>query len=125
MGGFLQTGVCINSLFLLKNLLSLFIAWLFDKNEEISNSHNANLAYRSWGSIWIYPVLVAIVFVPGFIENSAIAVGLTMAFAYMLALLVSILRVWVMDAKKYYKIFYLCALEIAPLFFLLYWLKSH
>lgn len=124
-GDFFRLVFVLILFFLLKNLLSLLIAWLFDKNLEISNSHNANLAYRSWGAIWIYPVLIAIVFVPGLVENSRILVSITIAFAYVLALLVSIFRVWVMHAEKYYKIFYLCALEIAPLFFLFSWLKSH
>lgn len=111
--------------FLLKNFASLFIAWLFDKNIEITTSHNANLAYRTWGSIWLYPVLVAAVFIPNLSESSATLVSIAIAAVYILALIVSIFRVWAMAAKKYYKILYLCALEITPIVFLFYWLKSH
>ena len=111
--------------FLLKNFIGLFVAWLFDKNEEVSYSHNANLAYRIWSSIWVFPLLLFLVFVPFLKENSSFLAALVLVIAYTLSMTVGVLRLWAMNAYKYYKIFYLCALEIGPLLILIFWLKNH
>lgn len=111
--------------FLLKNLIGLFVAWLFDKNEEVSLSYNANLAYRIWASMWVYPLLVFLVFVPFLKENTNILAAIILALGYAFAISIGVLRLWSMSAPKYYKIFYLCALEIGPMVILIFWLKNH
>lgn len=115
----------ITLFFLIKNFFALFIGWLFDKNIEIAHSQNANLIYRSWFSIWIFPVLIGTTFIPNFTWiGQKLLIGMIM-IAYVTALIISIIRIWDAIEGKYYKIFYLCALEIMPLIFLVYWLKSH
>lgn len=111
--------------FLVKNFIGLFVAWLFGKNEEVTVSHNANLAYRIWASIWVYPLLVFLVFVPFLKGNSSILAAIILSLGYALSMSVGILRLWSISASKYYKIFYLCTLEIGPLVILIFWLKNH
>jgi hypothetical protein len=111
--------------FLIKNFFTLFIGWLFDVNHEIAYSQNANLIYRSWSSIFILPILLVVTFVPDFFVFGQKLLIVILSASYALALAISIFRVWEMTVSKYYKIFYLCALEITPLFFLVFWFKDH
>ena len=123
-GDFFRLLFIIVLFFLVKNFLSLFVAWLFDLNDFVANSHNANLVYRIWSSIWVFPVFILVLFVPSFSDFGKWILSFFISAAYLLAFSVSIFRVWLLPIRKYYKIFYLCALEITPLFFLFYWLNG-
>ncbi len=110
--------------FVVKNLVGLFVGWVFEQSEEIAGAQNVNLAYRMWTSILILPVCALLIyFTPAYpvvYYLLAVLIGLGFYFAFQF----SLLKIWRIQARGYYKIFYLCALEITPLLFLLGWLKS-
>ncbi|MEQ9261846.1 MAG: DUF4271 domain-containing protein [Owenweeksia sp.] len=110
--------------FLSKNFLALLIGWLFVQQENIAVVQNTGLAYRSWSALWLLPLLVLVTFTPGLRESGSYVVLFFMAGGYLLALLISSLRLWDLHGGTNYKILYLCALEIIPFSFLIYWLKS-
>jgi hypothetical protein len=110
--------------FLFKNFMGLLVGWVFHKSDEIAEAQNINLAYRTWLGIILLPICtVAVFFQPAypvvyFILLFVLSVGYFLAFQF------SALRIWSMGVLPYYKLLYLCALEITPLIFLVGWLKS-
>lgn len=110
--------------FLLKNLGGLFVGWVFDCTEDIARSQNSQLAHRAWLSLIIMPVLVMAVFNTELylfwylIMRILLILGLAFSFYF------SFIQLWRSRALAYYKIFYLCALEITPLLFMVGWLKD-
>tara|TARA_B100000678_G_scaffold291516_1_gene308908 strand:+ start:1795 stop:2433 length:639 start_codon:yes stop_codon:yes gene_type:complete len=110
--------------FLTKNFLALFVGWLFQEQERIAVVQNTNLAYRSWSALWLLPILIITTFTPGLRESGSYLILFFMLAGYLLALLISSLRLWDLPGGTNYKILYLCALEIVPFSFLIYWLKS-
>ncbi|MGB0175849.1 MAG: DUF4271 domain-containing protein [Owenweeksia sp.] len=110
--------------FLSKNFLALLTGWLFMQQEQLAVVQNTGLAYRSWSAVWLLPLVVIITFTPGLRESGHYLVLFFMLSGYLLALLISTLRLWDLHSGTNYKILYLCALEIIPFSFLIYWLKS-
>ena len=110
--------------FLLKNLAGLFIGWVFGRTEEIAHSQNTQLAHRSWLALILLPLVILAVFNAGnFIVWHWLLLIFTLA-GLSLSLYFSFRQLWQIGTYSYYKILYLCALEITPLLFLAGWLKS-
>lgn len=110
--------------FLLKNLLQLFIAWLFDQQEYVVKAQNIGLAYRTWLGVVLLPLLFLLAYVPGAQVVSKNLLPFLLLACYIVIFYFSSSRMWKMPAPSYYKILYICALEIAPFFFLVNWLIS-
>lgn len=110
--------------FLSKNMAGLFVGWIFGRSDEIAGAQNVGLAYRTWLAILVLPICALLVFFAPAYQLSYYLLAVVLAVGYYFALQFSLLKIWSMQARPYYKIFYLCALEITPLFFLLGWLKS-
>ncbi len=110
--------------FLFKNFMGLLVGWIFNKSDEIAAAQNINLAYRTWMGILLLPLCTVAVFfhqaypVLYFVLLIAVSVGYILAFQF------SAIRIWSMGVLPYYKLLYLCALEITPLIFLVGWLIS-
>ena len=110
--------------YLLKNLIGLVVGWIFDGIEEVARSQNTQLAHRAWLSLILMPVLVLAVFNVGGYGVWYVAVLVLLALGMASSLYFSFSQLWRLAVPPYYKIFYLCALEITPLLFLVGWLKS-
>lgn len=110
--------------FLLKNLGGLFVGWVFDCTEDIARIQNSQLAHRAWLSLVIIPPLVLAVFNPANYQIWYVLLLILLVIGLALSLYFSFIQLWRLSAAAYYKIFYLCALEITPLLFLVGWLKS-
>ncbi len=110
--------------YLIKNLAGLLVGWVFDRTDDIARSQNAQLAHRAWMTIVLLPLVVLSVYNTSYPE---LWIWLTLSVILLgvaLSLYFSFLQLWKIGASSYYKIFYLCTLEIAPLVFLAGWLKS-
>ncbi|MDZ7848201.1 MAG: DUF4271 domain-containing protein [Owenweeksia sp.] len=110
--------------FLVKNFLGLFVGWVFSQSEEIGQAQNVNLAYRAWSAIFILPLCTLIVYFQPLYPVLYYVLSVLLILGYLVALQFSVRKLWGMMAPVYYKIFYLCALEITPLVFLVEWLKT-
>ncbi len=110
--------------FLFKNFMGLLVGWVFNKSDEIAAAQNINLAYRTWLGILLLPLCIVAVFfhqaypVMYFMLLTVVGVGYFLAFQF------SAIRIWSMGVLPYYKLLYICALEITPLIFLVGWLIS-
>lgn len=110
--------------FLVKNFIELFMGWLFRANEGVVAAHNTSLAYRSWAALWIFPLLVLNTYLPAVKEITGNLLLIFLLLAYLMPLLLSSLRLWNLVGGTYYKILYLCALELIPFFFLISWFEN-
>ena len=110
--------------YLFKNLAGLSVGWVFDQTEEIAKSQNAQLSHRAWLALALIPLLSLSVFnlnhydIWWWLTSVLTLAGLIMSLYF------SFLQLWRIGVSSYYKIIYLCALEITPLIFLVGWLKS-
>lgn len=110
--------------YLFKNLSGLLVGWVFERTDDIARSQNAQLAHRAWLGVILLPFVILAVFNS---SNYMLWYWITlfvMLLGVALSLYFSFLQLWRIGASSYYKIFYLCALEITPLVFLVGWLKS-
>mgnify|MGYP003636825822 CR=1 FL=1 len=104
--------------------MGLLVGWVFNKSDEIAADQNINLAYRTWLGILLLPLCIVAVFfhqaypVMYFMLLTVVGVGYFLAFQF------SAIRIWSMGVLPYYKLLYICALEITPLIFLVGWLIS-
>lgn len=110
--------------FLFKNFMGLIVGWIFNRSEEITASQNVNLAYRTWLGILLLPVCILTVFVHQAYPVFYYILLILLSTGYFFAFQFSAIRIWEMEVLPYYKILYLCALEITPLIFLIGWLTS-
>lgn len=110
--------------YLLKNLMGLVVGWIFGQTEDIARIQNAQLAHRAWLAVILMPVLVLAIFNVGNYVVWYVLVMVLIIAGILSSLYFSFLQVWRVSTPAYYKIFYLCALEITPLLFLVEWLKS-
>ena len=110
--------------FIFKNFVGLLVGWVFNKSDEIALSQNVGLAYRTWAAIILMPICVlAVFFAPAFPVLYYVLL-FSLCIAYYFGVQFAAIRIWNITAPPYYKIFYLCALEITPLIFLIGWLVS-
>jgi len=107
-----------------KNFLGLLVGWVFNTSEEIARAQNVSFAYRAWLTLFLLPVAIAMVYCTPLYNVLYYILLITLLVGYLFSLQFFILRIWRINALSYYKIFYLCALEITPLIFLVIWLKS-
>ena len=105
-----------------KNFIGLFVGWVFGKTETIALAQNVSFAHRAWLGILLFPVLTVMVFGSGMYQSLYYVLLFILILGYYLSVQFFVMRIWQMDALPYYKIFYLCALEIIPLISLVYWL---
>ncbi len=110
--------------FLVRNFMSLLVGWLFRQQEGIAVVQNTSLAYRSWSALWLFPLVVLGTYSPFLSDGSHPVILFFMMGGYLISMCISGLRLWNLPAGLNYKILYLCALEIIPFSFLIYWLTS-
>ena len=110
--------------FVVKNFVGMLVGWVFNKSEEIAISQNVNLAYRTWIAILLLPLCIMAIFFPPAYKYIYYVLLLVISIGYYFAFQFAAIRIWRMGVVSYYKVFYLCALEITPLIFLVGWLLS-
>ncbi len=121
---FLKLFFGISFFFIFKNFVGLFVGWVFNSSDELAESQNIHLAYRIWMSIVLAPICVIAVYWPNSFSIAYFLVALILVIGYLLALLFSSIKIWTLPLRGYYKISYLCALEITPLIYLLLWFNN-
>ncbi len=120
---YLRLFLIISAFFLVKSLLQLAIAWAFDKVGEIALSQNIELSYLAWLALMILPVNVIVAFVSSNKEFNFWLLLIISLAGWFQAFFRSSLQLWKLAAPSYYKIFYLCSLEIIPFIFLIKWIQ--
>lgn len=110
--------------FMVKNFLGLWVAWIFGRTDQVAHAQNVNLAYRAWLALVVLPFCALAVYWPPIYAVAHYLLWFLLVTGYLVALRFSFFQIWKMPVRSYYKIFYLCALEITPLLFLVGWLKS-
>ena len=110
--------------FVLKNFIGLLVGWVFSQSEFIASAQNVSFAHRSWLGLVVFPILFLMTYFVQAYQVFYYLLFVVLAVGYYLSLQFYILRFWRLNALSYYKIFYLCALEITPFVFLVIWLQS-
>ncbi len=111
------------SLFYLgKALINAFLEWIYDHPTQIALAGNLSLGYRIWSSIFLLPLAFFCIFFNDGTLFFVWAIGIFLAVSYILSVFQSNLILWQIPAPFYYKFFYICALEITPILFLVKWL---
>lgn len=111
------------SVFVLSKLLVDKIIGIAFSMEEFADQFNLQKAsYRSYIALLLFPINVVLYYqssVPNFIFNALIFVIITINMITYLASLKNYQNL--LAGKLFYFILYLCALEVAPYYFLYYW----
>lgn len=110
--------------FVFKNFMGLLVGWVFGKTEYIAKAQNVSFAYRAWLGVLLFPICVAMVYWGHAYQVLYFALLLMLCAGYIFSIQFFIISIWRIDTFPYYKIFYICALEITPLIFLIIWLQS-
>jgi hypothetical protein len=108
--------------FLTKALANAFLEWVYGHDGQITLSGNLNLGYRIWASILLLPLIFLNIFLSQFHLIFTALIGFFLVLTYTISVFQSNIILWKMPSPSYYKIFYICALEISPIFFLITWL---
>ena len=110
--------------FVFKNFMGLLVGWVFNKTDNIARAQNVSFAYRAWLGVILFPVCLALVYLDTAYQLLYYILLMVLCGGYYFSIQFFVLSIWRIDALPYYKIFYLCALEITPLVFLVSWLQS-
>lgn len=110
--------------FVFKNFIGLLVGWVFNKAEYIAQAQNVSFAYRAWLGVILFPICLLMVYGGSMYQFLYYALLIMLCGGYYFSIQFLAIRIWRIDAFPYYKIFYLCALEITPLIFLVSWLQS-
>ena len=110
--------------FVFKNFMGLLVGWIFNKTEFIASAQNISFAYRAWLGVLLFPVCVAMAYGGEVYQTLYYVLLFMLCGGYYFVIQFFAIRIWRIDSFSYYKIFYLCALEITPLIFLVSWLQS-
>lgn len=121
---FLRLVIVLLFFYVFKNFMGLLVGWIFNQTEPIARAQNVSFAYRSWLAMILLPLCMALVFLPQAYQVLYYLLFTVLISGYAFSLQFLVIRIWQMNAFSYYKIFYLCALEITPLIFLIAWLVS-
>lgn len=105
-----------------KALINAFLEWIYDHPAQIALAGNLSLGYRIWSSIFLLPLAFFCIFFSDVELIFVWAIGIFLAASYILSVFQSNLILWQIPTPFYYKFFYICALEIIPILFLVKWL---
>jgi len=119
---FIQIITYLSVFVLGKFLVDKIIGTAFSMEEFVEQFNLQKASYRSYIALLLFPINVVIYYnstVPNFIFNALIFLILTINLLTYLASLKNYQNL--LTGKLFYFILYLCALEIAPYYFLYYW----
>ena len=105
-----------------KFLIEKIIATAFDIEEFIEQFNLQKVTFRTYIGLFILPVNIILFYYDSISRNFLIIIISTVFTINILAYLVSIKNYQnIIFSKLFYFILYLCALEIAPYYFMYYW----
>lgn len=119
---FIQIITYLSVFVLGKFLVDKIIGTAFSMEEFVEQFNLQKASYRSYIALLLFPINVVLYYnstVPNFIFNALIFLILTINLLTYLASLKNYQNL--LTGKLFYFILYLCALEIAPYYFLYYW----
>ena len=119
---FIQIITYLSVFVLGKFLIDKIIGTAFSMEEFVEQFNLQKASYRSYIALLLFPINVVLYYnstVPNFIFNALIFLILTINLLTYLASLKNYQNL--LTGKLFYFILYLCALEIAPYYFLYYW----
>ena len=106
-----------------KYLIEKIIATSFNIEEFMDQFNLQKVTYRTYIGLLILPINVILFYYDSFSRNISLAIIATALLVNVLTYLISIKNYQnVILGKLFYFILYLCALEIAPYYFMYYWL---
>jgi len=111
-------------IFLGKTLLGSLIAAVFDVQARVTAVQNINFAYFSWMLLPLYPLVVGCIFLSWEPTVFAKALIVLCALGIILTLWNTARAALQIGVYLSYNIFYLCALEIVPVMFLVLLLQK-
>ena len=105
-----------------KYLIEKIIATSFNIEEFMDQFNLQKVTYRTYIGLLILPINVILFYYDSFSRNIPLAIIATALLVNVLTYLISIKNYQnVILGKLFYFILYLCALEIAPYYFMYYW----
>ena len=105
-----------------KFLIEKIIATAFDIEEFIEQFNLQKVTFRTYIGLFILPVNIILFYYDSISRNFLIIIISTVVIINILTYLVSIKNYQnIIFSKLFYFILYLCALEIAPYYFMYYW----
>jgi hypothetical protein len=116
---YLRVLFLVTVVFLVKNMLGGLIAAVFEVQEQITAVQNINIAFFSWLLVPLYPLVVLTTFLDWHPELFSKALLGICATGALLALWQTARATFKISPVLSYNIFYLCALEISPVIFLI------
>lgn len=121
---FLRIALVVLVFLLVKNMLSALVGFVFSSQEKIIVAQNRGFAYLAWVLVPLLPLLLLAFYLPFGNQVFFYMIYGILVAGYLYSTLQAMAEIWKLPAPAYYKILYLCALEIIPLLFLLKWFKS-
>lgn len=119
---FIRVLMFLTLFFLSKALINALLDWLYEHNGALAFATNVHLSYRIWMSFFLLPLIVLVVFLPSASFVLSIVLGVFMLVSYIQSTIQSNLNLWKIATPSYFKILYICALEMMPILFLIKWL---
>ena len=105
-----------------KFLIEKIIATAFDIEEFIEQFNLQKVTFRTYIGLFILPINIILFYYDSISRNFLIIIISTVVIINILTYLVSIKNYQnIIFSKLFYFILYLCALEIAPYYFMYYW----
>lgn len=121
---YLRILLLVAGVFLLKNLVSSLTGSIFDQNATLTASQNIQFAYLSWLQLPLLPLCLMMLLWPEAARFWAYLLGGTLALGLLSGWIQSARVTLLLPPHLGYNIFYLCALEITPVAYLVLMLKS-
>lgn len=116
----LRIFLVFNAIVILKLALGSFVAWVFQHQETVQTGQNIFLAYLTW---LMWPLSVGLLlysFLPFWPQLGYFILLVGLLLGLLLAVYRSFEIIILLPIPKAYLFFYLCALEIVPLLYLVY-----
>lgn len=121
---YLRILLLLAGVFLVKNLLSSLTGSIFEQTAPLTASQNIQFAYLSWLQLPLWPLCLLMLLWPEAAQVWTYILGATIALGVLSGWFQSARVTLLLPPHLGYNIFYLCALEITPVAYLLFMLKS-
>lgn len=121
---FLRVLFLLGIILLFKALLSALLGYVFDCSQAIVKIQNQYFAFLSWSSLPLFPVILVILLWPSQVEWLYYILLVFLSCGALLAIGQILPATFRIPPSRTYNIFYLCTLEISPVFYLVYLLQN-
>lgn len=121
---FLRVLLLLGIILLFKALLSALVGYVFDCSQAIVKTQNQYFAFLSWSSLPLLPVILVLLLWPSQVAWLYSVLLVFLSGGALLAIGQTLPTTFKIPPSRSYNIFYLCTLEISPVFYLIYLLQN-